>query len=411
MTLTKKNNLPTPSPIFDVLEHFSDPNPHHSIEKNYQEDYKHAHNFLFSYRGSEATFNSYRREVERFLHWSLIVANKSLKNIKRQDFEQYLEFCQNPPLSWIGTKQASRFIDNEGQRIPNPEWRPFVAAISKVSRTQGHLPDPKRYTLSQKGLQAIFSVLGSFYNYLLQEEYVESNPIVQIRQKSKFIRKVQGQAIIRRLSELQWAYVIETAELMAQQNPEKHERTLFIMNALYGMYLRISELTASKRWIPQMGHFQKDIDNNWWFITVGKGNKQRMITVSDDMLLALKRYRKSLNMTSLPAPGESTPLISKSSGNGPIESTRQIRSIVQDCFDRAMQRMVEDGMAEESEELKSATVHWLRHTGISDDVKIRPREHVRDDAGHSSSAITDKYIDVELRARHASARNKRIKPD
>jgi hypothetical protein len=55
-----------------------------------------------------------------------------------------------------------------------------------------------------------------------------------------------------------------------------------------------------------------------------------------------------------------------------------------------------------------ATVHWLRHTGISDDVKIRPREHVRDDAGHSSSAITDKYIDIELRERHRSARNKII---
>ena len=64
---------------------------------------------------------------------------------------------------------------------------------------------------------------------------------------------------------------------------------------------------------------------------------------------------------------------------------------------------------EEAEQLKSATVHWLRHTGISEDVKFRPREHVRDDAGHGSSAITDKYIDVELRARHASAKNKKIK--
>jgi len=53
-------------------------------------------------------------------------------------------------------------------------------------------------------------------------------------------------------------------------------------------------------------------------------------------------------------------------------------------------------------------VHWLRHTGISDDVKRRPREHVRDDAGHSSSAITDKYIDIELRERHRSAKNKPI---
>jgi hypothetical protein len=42
---------------------------------------------------------------------------------------------------------------------------------------------------------------------------------------------------------------------------------------------------------------------------------------------------------------------------------------------------------------------------------LSTREHVRDDAGHSSSAITDKYIDVELRERHNSAKRKRIKPE
>ncbi len=61
---------------------------------------------------------------------------------------------------------------------------------------------------------------------------------------------------------------------------------------------------------------------------------------------------------------------------------------------------------EEADSLSAATVHWLRHTGISEDVKIRPREHVRDDAGHSSSATTDRYIDVELKARHESAQKK-----
>ena len=43
-----------------------------------------------------------------------------------------------------------------------------------------------------------------------------------------------------------------------------------------------------------------------------------------------------------------------------------------------------------------ATVHWLRHTGIFEDVKSRPREHVRDDAGHSSGAITDRYTVYHL---------------
>ena len=71
------------------------------------------------------------------------------------------------------------------------------------------------------------------------------------------------------------------------------------------------------------------------------------------------------------------------------------------------QNVNHEGFIEEAESLKSATVHWLRHTGISNDVKFRPREHVRDDAGHSSSAITDKYIDIDERERYLSAKHKK----
>ena len=70
--------------------------------------------------------------------------------------------------------------------------------------------------------------------------------------------------------------------------------------------------------------------------------------------------------------------------------------------------MLKDNKKSDAAELKIATVHWLRHTGISDDVKIRPREHVRDDAGHSSGAITDKYIDIEKKACSLSAKNKKL---
>lgn len=401
-----------PTPLFDTLEQ-STGHAHAPAltPPPYPDDYHHANQFLYSYRGSVATFNAYRREIERLLQWSWFVAKKSIKELHRNDFEMFIEFCQKPPLSWIGTKNVSRFIDKDGQRLPNPEWRPFVVSVTKLEYREGKQPDPKKYNLSQKAIQAIFAIAGSFYTYLIQEEYIDFNPIAQIRQKSKFIRKYQTKAIIRRLTELQWAYVIETAELLAQQDPGNHERTLFIMNILYGMYLRISELAASTRWEPQMGHFQRDRDGNWWFTTVGKGNKERIITVSDAMLAALKRYRSSLGLSPLPYPGENTPLIAKARGMGAVTSTRQIRIIVQACFDAAILRMQQDGFNEEAQQLKAATVHWLRHTGISDDVKHRPREHVRDDAGHGSSAITDKYIDVELRARHASGRKKTIKPD
>ena len=160
-----------------------------------------------------------------------------------------------------------------------------------------------------------------------------------------------------------------------------------------------------------MGDFERDLEGSWWFRTVGKGNKERQISVSDAMLAALKRFRESRNLSPLPVPGESTPLIHKTRGQGGITSTRQIRGIVQQCFDAAQSKMQKEGFTEEASQLSAATVHWLRHTGISEDVKHRPREHVRDDAGHGSSAITDRYIDVELSARHASAKKKSIKPE
>lgn len=90
-----------------------------------------------------------------------------------------------------------------------------------------------------------------------------------------------------------------------------------------------------------------------------------------------------------------------------MTSGRTIRRLVQSCFDEAALELGKTSQ-EEAQNLQWATVHWLRHTGISDDVKHRPGENVRDDAGHSSDAITDRYIDVELKEHAATAKHKHI---
>ncbi len=397
--------MKAPRPLFDTLDAM--PNPYreparslsHAVDSppaGALEDFQRASEFLYSYRGSPDTFSTYRRELEHFLQWCWLVAEIDLPSVARQHIEDYVDFKRQPPKQWIGRSNVARFLLREGERRPNPDWRPYVSRAGE-------------YLLSQSALQSTFSVLGSFFNFLIQENHCRANPVAQIRQKGKYLRKQQNPVVIRRLSPLQWDFVIETAEAMANEDPQRHERTLFIMTALYAMYLRISELVESERWAPQMGHFNRDTEGNWWFVTVGKGNKEREISVSDAMLAALKRYRLSRGLSSLPVPGETAPLVHKARGRGGITSTRQIRGIVQQCFQRAEEKMRTDGFIEEAERLAAATVHWLRHTGISEDVKHRPREHVRDDAGHGSSAITDRYIDVERAERHASARNKQIR--
>jgi len=407
---TKKTNTMI-LPIFDTAEHleFDAALPQHLTSyQSFERDYLGAHAFLYAYKDNKATFNAYRREVERLLHWSWQVSKKSIFDLRRAELESYIKFCQKPPKKWIGVSKPARFTLKDGVRQPNPNWRPFVATVSKSAARNGEKPSKNNYALSEKAVREIFAVLSSFYNFLIQDDYTEVNPVSQVRQKSKFIRRQQGQRKVRRLSDLQWSFVIETAELMAKEN-DKHERTLFILSALYLMYLRVSELVVTDHWSPKMNDFKRDHDGLWWFTTVDKGNKERQIAVSRAMLVALKRWRKHLGLSSLPSADDQTPLVQTDRGKGGMTSTNQIRNIVQVCFDRAAERMVDEGLKEEVGDLQSATVHWLRHTGISDDVKRRPREHVRDDAGHSSSQTTDRYIDVDLRERHRSAKNKPIK--
>jgi len=410
-----------PNPIFDNLEYMG--NPFQLREADFKarlpqaagaidgadRDYEFALKFLYSYNGSSATFNAYRREIERLLQWAWFIRQLSVLRLRREDIEQFIRFCQDPPLAWIGTKNVPRFLDSNGQRLPNRAWTPFVASVTKAEFRGGRVADKKQFLPSQAAIKATFTALSSFFDFLIQETQVDSNPVALMRQKSKFIQRNQNRDVVRRISNLQWEYVIETAEHMATAEPERHERTLFIMNCLFAMYLRISELVADERSTPVMGHFRRDMDGNWWFHVTGKGNKSRTVTVSDAMLDALRRYRSSLGLSALPTADEQTPLVQKTLGKGPVTSTRHIRTIVQFCFDTAYERMRADGFEDDAAELRAATVHWLRHTGISEDVKIRPREHVRDDAGHSSMQTTDRYIESDARERHRSGRRKPIR--
>ena len=172
-----------PQAIFDTLENLAD-NLHYNERPALDyinsaavpaasNDYEQALAFLYSYRGSRDTFAAYRREVERLLQWCWFVKSCSLTQIKRADIEAYIDFCQQPPVNWIATKTVPRFINHQGLRIANAEWRPFVVKKSHYN-TASKAED---FSLSLKALQAAFAILGSFFTYLMQEEYTESNPV------------------------------------------------------------------------------------------------------------------------------------------------------------------------------------------------------------------------------------------
>lgn len=93
-------------PLFDNLNHIH--KNHENVilpDTRFLNDFNYCLSFLKSYVGSEGTFNSYRRETERLLQWSWLIKNSTIDSLRRDDIEQYIHFCQNPPKTWISLKK------------------------------------------------------------------------------------------------------------------------------------------------------------------------------------------------------------------------------------------------------------------------------------------------------------------
>jgi hypothetical protein len=114
------NKAYKPIPVIDTLEHvikfynelYANEKPikliscwlSHCFDKSFikpptysKKDYQIVLKFLYGYRGSDDTFSSYRRELERLIQWSWFVRNKSILSLKRDDIEAFIEFCIKPP--------------------------------------------------------------------------------------------------------------------------------------------------------------------------------------------------------------------------------------------------------------------------------------------------------------------------
>lgn len=197
------------------------------------------------------------------------------------------------------------------------------------------------------------------------------NPFRAVKQKSIYKQRNPLDVASRSLTALQWSYVIETAEQMAAADP-RHERTLFIVATLFSMYLRVSDLVGRDNWTSVMGDIQRDSMGYWWFHVVGKGNKAAKISIRDDYIQNyLVRYRQHLQLSPLPSVHEKTPLISTLKGRGGL-SDRHIRLVLQELFDRSMVRMAEEGWSNDGiDQLRSASLHWLRHTSATFDAPYR----------------------------------------
>ncbi|WP_259473804.1 tyrosine-type recombinase/integrase [Pseudomonas syringae] len=330
----------------------------------------------------------------------MLVKRKPFSQLKRQDAEDYLEFCRNPPSDWIGPIVRGRFVSSSHTEstwgdlvMPNEKWRPFSLKSSKAAHREKECCDQPlemavhaSYRASQGTINQVYSISSRFFEHLVEDGAVAANPFRMIKKKGQNRSTPQEEGAHRALTPLQWDYVLETAEQMALVEPDRHERTLFILATLFAMYLRVSDIVGRPNWQPAMGDFRQDEEGNWWYHVIGKGNKAGKVAVRDEYITKyLKRYRRFVGLPELPQWEEKTPLLKTLRGRSGL-SGRQVRALLQAVFDNALSRMRDEGRDEhELISLKAASAHWLRHTAATFDAPLRSAKDLRPASTSTSS--------------------------
>lgn len=344
--------------------------------------------WLANYHG-RSTFDSYRKEAERLLLWSVTEMGKPLSSLNHEDFLVYQRFLSElePGSRWVletGKKKMSR---------QDPAWRPFAGPLSPSSQRQAMI------------------ILNAMFAWLVDAGYLRGNPLSLIRQR----RRKKPPRVTRFLDHDVWQEVKVTISAMPQETDRERAhyfRVRWLFTLLYIGGLRISEVIGNT-----MGDFfhrrDKEGEDRWWLEVTGKGEKTRLVVATEELMIELARYRRENGLSPSPVTGEDIPLLfrigrDKSALRRPL-TRGAVHVIVKKVFENTAKRIRLKGADYEETALavEGASAHWLRHTSgthmLDNAVDLR---QLRDNLGHESIATTNNYAHAEDDERHKQIEEK-----
>jgi site-specific recombinase XerD len=343
------------------------------------------YNFLLEYKDSAETLKYYLKELERLILWCNF--NKlDILSLNREYIIKYQQFLQQPTPTdlWCGNKVPK--LLKTGQI--NPKWRAFYKELSPPS------------------IKKILRVIDSFFNYLVQTNYLPGNPLAVTRRRNK---NNPFNKIIDRYLELdEINFLLESLTNYSAINNHKIKDNLLIIRAKYIILLLFyTGMRISEAALHTMGNFMQR-DNNWFLAVVGKGNKHREIPIPDELLDSLSQFRQSIGLPYLPEFKEATPLIPNIDLKSHL-TTRRIDQIIKWAFNIGAEYLAPKHPHKASK-LKLASAHWLRHSYVTYLLNSGASLKVaQENAGHSDVGTTMLYTHVNQVDRHKATRNLSLK--
>ncbi len=333
--------------------------------------------WLAEFQESPQTLRNYRKEAERLLLWALMERGKPLSSLTREDCILYEQFLADPQprAKWCGPK-APRF---------NPRWRPFVGPLHPASRKVAML------------------IINSLFSYLVKAGYLAGNPLALARRRGRGHQPMRQ--VERFLEHDQWQVLMATVDELPRDDErgrQHHARARYLLALLYLLGPRVSEVADHS-----MSSFVQ-IRGRWWWRVVGKGRKEAQVPVNQDMLQALRDYRRFYGLSPLPAPDDATPLVLNLKGTGGI-GDNMIYRIVKDLVAKAAMRL-EPEDPHQAEKLRRASTHWFRHTSITHQADAGIGiQFLQRNARHARIDTTGLYLHAEEQEWHATMERHRLK--
>lgn len=334
--------------------------------------------WLGRFVATKTTFDSYRKEAERLLLWSVMERGKPLSSLTHEDLLIYQKFLSDP-------QPSSRWIMKTGKKLPHndPGWRPFSGPLAASSQRQSIV------------------ILNALFSWLVDAGYLAGNPLSLSRHRQLRAKP----RITRFLEEDLWVEVKTTINSLPQETDRQRAhyfRVRWLFSFLYICGVRISEVTENT-----MGNFfyRKDVRGieRWWIEITGKCNKTRIIPATSELMVELVRYRRENGFAPYPIPGETTPLLLPLGGKSRALTRSAVHLIIKTIFEIAAAR-IEQSYPDnnvKAQTLRAASAHWLRHTaGTNMTGSKMDLRHVRDNLGHESIATTSRYLHSEDDKRH-----------
>ncbi|MFM0625216.1 tyrosine-type recombinase/integrase [Paraburkholderia xenovorans] len=334
--------------------------------------------WLSNYADTKTTFDNYRKEAERLLLWAVVQLGKPLSSLTHEDLLRFKGFLVDP-------QPASRWVSATGGKFPRGDerWRPFNGPLSPASQRQALI------------------ILNAMFTWLVNAGYLRGNPMALLRQRAKR----SAPRVTRYLSTSLWDEVKVFVEQLPRESADErayYARSRWLTTLFYLQGMRISEVAGGK-----MGDFSRrlgaDGKDQWWLETVGKGNKERIVPASPELIQEMRLYRTENGLAPLPTRSEETPLVIPFRGRNRNLSRSAIHDAIKSIFGNAASWLRSKGaeFADRADELERASAHWLRHTAGSHQadggVDLRT---IRDNLGHVSLSTTSLYLHTEDDARH-----------